>query len=205
MAMVATPPVARPNESFELATKYQAMGNFLKAEENYRAVLEADEFHLQARHNLGMLYYERGLYNEAIEQLATAVRIDGTYLPAHRHLGAVYLAAGRLAEARVTLEAARRLEPRDVGSVVNLALVEMKAEKPGVAMDLLLKAIVLDNKHPLAHYNLGYLYDQAGEVTPALKHYRSFLDNATSEYANLIVDVQARIDTLAQKLIPAGR
>jgi tetratricopeptide (TPR) repeat protein len=202
---VATPPPAEPGNPFELAKQYHKMGRFEDALVHYRAAIARDEFLLAARNNLGLLFHERGLLNEAIEQLTYATRADPNYAAAHKNLGVVYMDAGRLELARAELTVASKLDPKDADALMNLGLVEMKAGKPEVGKEWLLRALRLDSRHALSHYNLGFLYEQSGEIARARQHYSSFVEYASPEYANEIVNVQARIDTLTPQLIPAGR
>jgi hypothetical protein len=204
-AVSPTAPASPPTpaiDHFELAVRYHNLGNFAQALTHYNAVLVENEFHLEARNNLGLLYHGRGLTGEAVEQFRRAILINPQYLTARSNLAVVLMSAGRLAEARAELRAALALEPRNADLLVNMALVEQADQKPGEAVDLLLRALGEQPFHAAAHYNLAVLYDEAGELGRAQDHYTDFLAHAGPEHGQRLSDVRRRLDGLAPQLTP---
>jgi Tfp pilus assembly protein PilF len=200
-AVTATAPTPVVNH-FDLAVRYHSLGNFEQALTHYTAALQAEEFNVEARNNLGLLYHERGLTTEAIEQFRRAILINPSYLRARSNLAVVLMNAGRLAEARAELRAAMAIDPRNVDLLVNMALVDKADRQPELAKETLIKAIGIQPSHAAAHYNLAVLYDEVGELARAQEHYASFLKYAGPEFGERLSDVQRRLDALAPKLAP---
>jgi Tfp pilus assembly protein PilF len=199
-AAVSTTPAAPAVDHFTLAVRYQSLGNFEQALRHYTAALEADEFNVEARNNLGLLYRDHGLLNEAIDQFRRAVSINPQYLKARSNLAVALTDAGRLAEANAELRAALAIEPRNVDLLVNLALVQKADHMPDAALETLVRALGYDPKHAVAHYNLALLYEEKGERAAAYDHYLAFLQNAGPELGGLLSDVQRRADALRKQL-----
>ena len=159
-------------------------------------MLAANEFNIEARNNLGLLYHRRGLTTEAIDQFRRAIAINPQYPKARSNLAVVLTDAGRLAEARAELRAAMAIEPRNVDLLVNMALVEKADRRPDQAIELLLKAIGYQPTHSVAHYNLAVLYDERASLALAYDHYTAFLKYAGPEHGALLSDVQRRLQVL---------
>ena len=198
-AAPAPPPAVVPPPSvdhFQLALRYHSLGNFEQALAHYVAVLDADEFNVEARNNLGLLYHERGLVEDAVAQFRRALLIDPQYVRARSNLAVVLMNAGRLSEARAELRAALAGEPRNADLLVNMALVDKADGQPELAKETLLRAIAQQPSHAAAHYNLALLYEQSGERGQAHDHFAVFLKTAGPEHGALLTDVRRRMDAL---------
>jgi Flp pilus assembly protein TadD len=193
----------REANQFDLAVRYYNLGDYDSALKQYRAVLAADRFNVEAHNNLGLLYYRRGLPKEAIEQFRRAIAINAEYAKARSNLAVVLMEAGRLAEARAELRAARAVEPRSADVIVNLALVENADRHRDEAVALLVGAIEYQPTHAMAHYNVAVLYDEKRAFALAYDHYTQFLKYAAPEQGELLSAVQQRLLMLTPNLAPA--
>ena len=196
-------PTIDGTKQFELAVRYQNLGDYDAALKQYRAVLAADRFNVAAHNNLGVLYHRRGLTKEAIEQFRRAIAINAAYLKARSNLGVVLMEIGRLAESRAELRAAMTVEPRSADVIVNLALVEHADRHRDEAMELLLRAIGYQPTHAMAHYNVAVLYDEQSALTLAYEHYTEFLKYGGPEQGELLAAVQRRLLLLKPTLANA--
>lgn len=185
-------PVSRPNH-FNLARRFQNLGDFTRAREHYLAVLAEDEFNVEARNNLGLLYHGRGMTDEAITEFRHAIAVNPRDVKARGNLAVALVAAGRLPEARAELRAALDVAPRDVDVLVNMALVERRDQHLERAIELLVNALAASPEHAVAHYNLAVLYDEHGSLALAFDHYHAFLKYAGPEHALLVAAVQLRV------------
>jgi Tfp pilus assembly protein PilF len=190
---------ARANH-FELALRYHSLGDFEQALQHYLAVLQEEEFHAEARNNLGLLYHQRGLHPEAIEQFRRALIVNPAYLKARSNLAVALTSAGRLPEARAELRAALSIEPRNVDLLVNLALVEKADSQPDEAIEVLLRALAVQPTHAMANYNVAVLYEEKAALARAYDHYAAFLKHAGPEHGALLASVQARVQQLKGQL-----
>jgi Flp pilus assembly protein TadD len=188
---------------FAHAVRYHSLGDDDAALAQYRAVLAADRFNVEAHNNLGLLYHRRGLTKEAIEEFRRAIAINTEYVKARSNLAVVLMEAGRLAEARAELRAAMTVEPRSADVIVNLALVEHADRHRDEAIDLLVRAIGYQPAHAMAHYNAAVLYDEQQAFALAYEHYTEFLKYASPEQGELLAAVQQRLLILAPNLARA--
>jgi tetratricopeptide (TPR) repeat protein len=188
---------------FDLAVRYYNLGDYDAALKQYRAVLAADQFNVEAHNNLGLLYHRRGSPKEAIEQFRRAIAINAEYVKARNNLAVVLMEAGRLAEARAELRAAMAVEPRSADVIVNLALVENADRHRDEAIALLAGAIGYQPTHAMAHYNLAVLYDEKNAFALAYDHYTQFLKYAAPEQGELLSAVQQRLLILTPNLAGA--
>ena len=102
----------------------------------------------------------------------------------------------RLDQAAAEFRVALAADPRNVESIVNLALVQKTAGRAADARDLLQRAVSIDPRNAGSHYNLAVVADQAGDTAAAIEHYRAFLKFGTVAHADLTAQVRARLATL---------
>ena len=193
-------PRPEPVDHFALALRFQNLGDFARAREHYLAVLADDEFNVEARNNLGLLYHGHGMASEAIEQFRRAIQINPRYAKARSNLAVVLTSAGRLAEARAELRAALEIDPRNADLLVNLALVEKADRHSEEAVELLLQALGRSPVHAAAHYNLAVLYEERDSLALAFDHYNAFLKYAGPEHGTLLTEVQRRVRAIEPRL-----
>src|SRR5262249_50081601 len=115
---------------------------------------------------------------------------------AHNNLGVLHLRAGRLEQAAAEFRVALTIDPRNVESLVNLALVQKAAGRPAEAKDLLERALAVDSRNAGSHYNLALVAYEHGDSPPAVAHYRSFLRLGTVAHPELVAQVRARLAAL---------
>jgi Tfp pilus assembly protein PilF len=189
---------SRPDH-FDLALRYQNLGDFERAREQYLAVLAEDELNVEARNNLGLLYHGRGMTSDAIDEFRRAIAVNPRYARARGNLAVALMSAGRLAEARAELRAALDVAPGNVDMLVNMALVEKGDQHLERAIELLVRAVGTSPEHAVAHYNLAVLYEEHDSLALAFDHYNAFLKYAGPEHGSLITDVQRRALVLESK------
>jgi tetratricopeptide (TPR) repeat protein len=200
-AGVRRAPPARGRD-FDLAIQYQQLGQLDLAREHYLAALAEDGLNVEARNNLGVLFYEQRRPDDAIEQLRRASLARPDYVNARSNLAVVLMSLGRFAEARAQLRAALTLAPSDADLLVNLALVEKGDGHPEAAIELLSRALGYQPSHDMAHYNLAVLYDQDRSTALATEHYEAFLAQAGPERAAVVADVERRLRALTDRRAP---
>jgi Tfp pilus assembly protein PilF len=87
-------------------------------------------------------------------------------------------------------------DPRNVESLVNLALLQKAAGRVTDARDLLRRALAIDPRNAGSHYNLAVVDDEGGNAAAAIEHYRAFLRFGAVAHADLVGRVRARLTTL---------
>ena len=187
-----------PNH-FSLALYYQRVGDFDNALTHYRALLEQNDASAEAHNNLGLLYQDRGQLDDAVEQFQRAIAIDaavreGAQQPRRRAACGSNRPDAAAAEFRVALAA----EPRNVESLVNLALVQKAAGRTADARDLLRRA----RRDRSAQRRLALQPRRASPTRAATRRPRSsttarFCGIGAVTHADLVARVRARLAALA--------
>ena len=154
----AAPPVSTPvaPNHFAQALYYQRVGDFDNALAHYRALLEQNDASAEVHNNLGLLYQDRGQLDDAMRAVPARDRDrsrvrEGAQQPRRRAACGSNRPDSAAAEFRVALAA----EPRNVESLVNLALVQKAAGRIADARDLLRRALAIDPRNAGSHYNLA--------------------------------------------------
>jgi Flp pilus assembly protein TadD len=168
-----------PNERHLLS-----LANLLVKSSNYDEAKTFLDFGLQKyprsaqlHVGLGLMHYARGQYAEAVKTLCAAVDLAPDDARPYLFLGEMYAVFPDLAE-EVTQRMAQFVErhPRDARAHYYYA-VNLRHGRPDqrATVDLtpveqsLLKAIALDAKLPLAHYELGVLYADRQQSAAAIR------------------------------------
>jgi len=102
----------------------------------------------------------------------------------------------RLENAAAEFGVALAADPRNVESLVNLALVQRAAGRTAEARDLLRPRAADRSASSGSHYNLAVVADESGDAATAIEHYRAFLRFGTVAHADLAARVRARLTAL---------
>jgi tetratricopeptide (TPR) repeat protein len=158
--------------------EFYRAGEVDNAIEKYRIALSLNPDNAAAHRPLGTLLYRTNHREEALDHMRAAVRLDPRDLPARFNLGLACSGSGDHSNAIVHLEeAVRRLSlesDRQYGAV---------DAKPAFPEAL--------------HFNLGSVYEQAGDLTEAEHHYR--------EASRLARDYPQAHNSLGLLLLRSGR
>lgn len=96
-------------------------GRLDEAETLFLRLLRQGDKSAFVRHNLGIVYQQRGAHEKAIPQFRAAVQLQPAYGPAHLLLGVSLLAEGKTNDAADALEHAVRLLPEEPQARLQLA------------------------------------------------------------------------------------
>jgi tetratricopeptide (TPR) repeat protein len=155
-----------------LLSLYGRVGNFRKAEEQYRAVmaLTSDKFP-KAHYDYGVLLMIKGNYKGAEEALRRAIQINPSYAQAHNNLGYVLEHAGHLAEAMAEYRKSIQSMPGFRQAHFNLGriLVNQREYQEGIEQFLQILTPA-DESTPAYLYALGAAYGRAGDRPNALRY-----------------------------------
>ena len=100
---------------------------------------------------------------------------------------------GRTSEAYGEYSRAIDLQPLDVDAKLGLAKILIEMEQPDKAQTVLEETVKLDPTNAIAHYRLGTLYRQKGQIADAkrevelYKKYKNMKDKLRSVYKDLQV------------------
>lgn len=121
--------------------------------------------HPRIRGNLGKAYLDRGRYERATEEFKKMIELDPTAVGAYNNLAVIYidhLKDYRLAEKYI--EASLALCPDYPASYLNRGVIHLNNRRLLQAIRDFEKALELDPKNLLAHYNLGACYVNLGDM-----------------------------------------
>jgi len=150
-----------------------AAGDFKKARDAYRKVLELAPDNLVALVNLGMAEMVAGDKAEAEKLLLRAIRQRLETPAAWLTLGTLYMDVGRLDDAHAALAQAVLYDPRNPRARNFLGVVIGRKGWLDGAQSELRKAVEIDPSYSDAHYNLAFFYLERNPplVELARRHY----------------------------------
>lgn len=167
--------------SDDLVGKYAAAfgfhqrGKLAEAESLYRQVVEANPYHADALHLLGLVAFQRGDYVTAEAMLRKAIALKGRVPDIRFNLATVLAAAGKGGEAEAEFRVVLDLRPQDAGALIGLAGLLQARGAFDEAEAELRRAIQLDAGNANAHINLGGLLCGQGRLEEAESHLKTAL------------------------------
>lgn len=168
-----------------LGKAYGASGRHDRALEAYREAVKLMPRSPISHTNLGAALLEMGRIEEAIRALQEALRLSADYADAHNNLGIAYHRLGRQAEAEASFRQALALQPGSAEFRANLAMARVGSSEP--SLDQLEREARENPASARAHFNLGSVYGNRGDLTRAAHEFQRALEldpgNARIHYA----------------------
>lgn len=168
----------RVDQLMRMAFALHEDGKLEHAESTYRRILFMQPNNSEALYLLGEISRQKGRDEDAIRLINKAIACGGHEPAFFFSLACAYHGAGRLKEA---VEYYRKIIERDSRGVEarnNLGCVLQTQEDLAGAEREYLAALQIDTEFSPAHYNLGKLLEDRGEVDAAIFHYRRALIRA---------------------------
>jgi Flp pilus assembly protein TadD len=126
--------------------------------------------------NLGIAYYEKGLYDKAIEVYRRSISLSPDNFFAYSNLGVAYAVIGRIDLAIENLTRAISLEPQNGVAHANLARAHRRLGQYEKAVENYRQAVALAPYNEMAFYGLGSTYMILGEFDNALAAFTRFVE-----------------------------
>jgi tetratricopeptide (TPR) repeat protein len=166
-----------PEAHCNLGRALERKGKIPEALAEYREALRLKKDLPEAHFNLGNLFFNQGKLDEAIAAYQEANRLKPDMLVPHNILGPALLKQGKLDEALVHYKKAAELAPNDILArlVLGSFLCDHKHDYEGAIVEFR-KAIALDQKHAIAHYDLGNPLLHKGDLDGAVAAYRKAIE-----------------------------
>lgn len=169
-----------------LGKAYGAVGQHDRALEAYRTAVRLMPRSPVNQTNLGAALLETGRTEEAIAALQEAIRLSDDHADAYNNLGIAYHRLGRQAEAEASFRRALSLQPDSHEFRTNLAMAA-QAGSSEPSIQELERAVRENPASAKAHFNLGSVYGNTGDLTGAAREFQRALDldpgNARIHYA----------------------
>lgn len=156
-------------EFFNQGNLFYDLGDFEKAEEQYKRAIQLNQEYTEAHNNLGVLFYNSEKYEKAEEEYREAIRINPEGAEAHYKLGVLLGKLKRYGEAEKEFREAIKINPDYGWAYDNLGLVLSNLNRFDEAEEEHREAIRINPEDAKAHNNLGVLlknlerYEEAGE------------------------------------------
>jgi len=154
-----------------VADGYKRMGEWNKAEEIYRALIEKDPDLPLVRESLVDLYLRTDKADRAVEQLQAIARDYPANEQASFVLGTIVYQQKNYAEAERQFERTRMLRPDFEPVYYELVGVKLALKKPTEALDLLTQARRRFAKSFQLEFYTGLAHAQAKQYDDAVKHF----------------------------------
>jgi tetratricopeptide (TPR) repeat protein len=157
------------------------------AVEEFKKAISKDSHALSAHYHLALAYLghnEEAGYDKALPELRAELKINPDDFSSHYMLGYIALKQRNFAEAESELTRAAALNPQDLGTMLQLAVVYNETNRPPQAEAILRKAVAAAETVPAAdayaanrvHYMLGQLLERSGRQEEGLSELKIFAE-----------------------------
>jgi predicted O-linked N-acetylglucosamine transferase (SPINDLY family) len=167
--------MASLTEAMGAAIAAHQANQFDRAEQIYRAVLQAYPDHAGAQSLLGAVLCQQGRPEEALPWSENATRLFPNGASNWSNLGMVLAALGRRAEAAAAFERAVSLDPTLVGPRVNWGIALAELGRFDQAVQVLQQAIAMQPSLVAAYQQLGSVFERQLRWEDAVHCYRHSL------------------------------
>jgi len=131
----------------------------------------------EIHYSLGEIYSRKDMFKEAKAELTSAIQLDSTYAEAYNALGFVEESLGDDAAALAAYNKAMQMADQKGlkydAPYINLSAYYNRLGKPETALPYARKAIDLDSKNDLGHYQMARAYQSLGQWDQAAEALRN--------------------------------
>lgn len=174
MAQLETVLKARPRYGVALLAYARAArkrGQVRLATEYMERALRARRWDLEARYELGMLYWLQGQSDTAYKQLSIVARANPTHIRARRALALIHAKRSDTTNLVSELRAIAALAPKDTETQLELAAALVAADSIDSAIAVYKNVVELDARNIQALKFLGDLHRQVSQFPRAVRYY----------------------------------
>ena len=171
--------------NLQLAYLQRAKGNLGEAIAAARRAVELKPLDPEGLSLLGAYLTEAGRAREAVALLESYAKAAVLEYDVVTALGLARAAVGNTAGAREAFEIARRLDPKNPMSLVNLGTLALMTGDRVSARDALRSALSLDPGNAKAHNTLGVMAAQEGRLDEAIASWRKAAELNPHDYQTL--------------------
>jgi len=177
------------------AELYRRLGEFEKAETEYKIALDLDPKNTTIQNNYGVYLCDRGNYDEAINYFETIIK-DPFYkekAAAYENVGLCQLRRGNLQKAENAFTEALRFNPKMPNSVISLAQMRYDSGRKGDAYEYFRRYLQLAQHTPESLW-LGILLEHERGAKNTVASYKVLLKGKfpDSKQAQLLKKLEAK-------------
>jgi predicted O-linked N-acetylglucosamine transferase (SPINDLY family) len=162
-------------EAMEMAAAAHQAGQLARAEQIYRAILQAYPEHAETQNMLGVVLFQQGHADQAIPWLESSVRLEPNQAPLWSNVGMVLGTMGQREQALDAFRRAVQIDPQHVGSLFNLAAILSQLGRLAEATEAFRRVVALKPDMVAAHRALGALLEHQLQWQEAVSCYRQVL------------------------------
>lgn len=155
-----------------MARQAEEKGQFVKAEQTYRVMLQRNPQNSVALHRMGIVNSKMGRHETATKYLMEAVKVQPENPKYLTDLGYALYLQNDLPAAEIALEESIKRDPSTKRSFNNLSLVLGHQGRMDEAYQVARSVMSAEE----AHANLGYICLQKGKLDDAAQHYHRALE-----------------------------
>jgi Tfp pilus assembly protein PilF len=155
-----------------LGLNRQRLGEFAKAADEFRSVVEHDPLNARAHFDLAISFFRLNQADSAVKELKAALAIEPWYTRAEELLANIYLQKRDYQQARASLEHILSVDPDNYTAHYNLGVLAAMQQNWSEAQQQVLWALRTDFQSAEAHNMLGSIYLRRGELDQARTEFR---------------------------------
>jgi tetratricopeptide (TPR) repeat protein len=155
-----------------LGINFNNSGQYDKAVDSFRRVVEFDDRNAAAHFRLGVACDNAGNHREAIESYRKTISLDVNHLKAYYKLADIYTRTENLEEAILCLTKAVELAPGNAESHFRLGTTLSEHGRQDEAIVAFQQVLSLSPRFPGIHRNLGVAYERKGEHDKAIECFK---------------------------------
>jgi TPR repeat/Tetratricopeptide repeat len=163
--------VATIQETLALALQRHQAGHLDEAEQLYKQILQANPYHPDGLHLMGVLISQRGRDDLAISYIERALTVKPNIAAFHNNLGYSYLALGWFEDAVHHFHEALRLQPNFAMAHNNIGKACREQGNFAQAMACYERAIAMQADYAEAHFNRAELWLIQGDFEKGWPEY----------------------------------
>ena len=156
--------------------------NYVQAESIWLSVITNRPNDAGAYNNLGLALMNQGKLDEAIARFTQAIQRDQTLVAAYNNLGLALAENGKLNDAGAVYMEGIKLNPNLAPPYTNVGDVLRELDRFEEAISAYTAALSVEDmmaqpasSHTLAHYGLGLLYQEQGNLLEAIVEFQKAL------------------------------
>ncbi|MBL8631079.1 MAG: tetratricopeptide repeat protein [Rhodospirillaceae bacterium] len=174
--------MTRPDELYAAAIAALQAGEYAKAEDACRKILNTASNHVDTLNVLGLAQLRGGKPDRAVVAFKKVLRLNPAMVLVHLNMGLAFAELGQIDDATASFESALQLEPTSIEGHFQLGLLLQKRFKYTEATAHFLRVLEMNEQHAMTHAVLGESLLLQGEFAKARTH----LERAVTLNPNLI-------------------
>lgn len=158
---------------YHLGTIYAEQGEFDKAIEQWKVVIELDERNVFAHYSIAKVYAQKDLLDASLMHLRKADRYNSnrSIKLIHQTMGRVLMLKGEFEEAITSWNNVLAIDAKDIDAHHQLAMLHLHLNQLEEALDYCQKELSLGSKDPSVFYNAGLASLGLNKVEEAVKNF----------------------------------